>query len=145
MNTEELLHDTTKPYKSVDYKGIEYTVCRDFSHISRYKRLRQVIHYLDGTDRIKTLELQNNYSYKNLSIIYYKVPVDHENRLDLISYEYFGTASYSWILAYVNGISDGYTVFEGQTLMIPTALSDLFASGNVLSAVSPTSLNLGTE
>ena len=145
MNVEELQHDTTKPYKAVDYKGIEYTVCKDFGHISRYKRLRQVIHYLEGTDRYITLETQNNYSYENLEIEYYAVPADHENRLDLIAYEYFGTPSYSWIISYVNGIQDGYSAFEGQVLMIPTELSSLFTSGGVLSAVSPTSLNLGTE
>lgn len=144
MNIQELLHDTTKPYKSVDYKGIEYTVCRDFDHLSRYKRLRQVIHYLEN-NRFITLEIQNNYQYIDLEIEYYTVPVDRENRLDLISYEYFGNTSYSWIIAYINGIYDGFTIFEGQILMIPKNLSDLFKSGCVLSAVSPTALNLGTE
>ena len=142
---QELLHDTTKPYDEVDYRGIEYTVCKDYGHISRYKRLRQVIHLLEDNDRFITLETQNAYNYSDLNVEYYEVTTRTENRLDLISYEYFGTTSYSWIIAYINGISDGYTVLEGQTLMIPTALSDLFSSGCVLSAVSPTSLNLGTE
>lgn len=145
MDMQKLLHDTTKPYQEIDYHGIEYTVCKDFSHISRYKRLRQVIHYLEGTDRFKTLEIQNDYDYENLGIEYYEVTVQTENRLDLISYKFFGTASYNWIISYINGISDGYTVFEGQILLIPTALSDLFSSGNIFSAISPTSLNLGTE
>lgn len=141
----ELLHDTTTSYAEVDYHGIEYTVCKEFPHISRYKRLRQVIHYLEGTARFKTLELQNSYDYDNLDIEYYEVSVATENRLDLISYKYFGTTSYSWIIAYINGIHDGFTVSEGQILMIPTKLSDLFTAGCVLSAISPTSLNLGTE
>ena len=140
-----LLHDTTKPYKEVEYKGIEYTVCKEFDHISRYKRLRQVIHYLEGTQRFKTLEVQNSYDYDDIKIEYYIVTVETENRIDLISYKYFGTTSYSWIISYINQIYDGYTVFEGQVLMIPVNLSDLFKSGCVLSAVSPTSLNLGTE
>lgn len=142
---QTLLHDTTKPYEEVNYKGIEYTVCKDYDHISRYKRLRQVIHLLEGSDRFISLEIQNGYNYKDLSIEYYEVTTRTENRLDLISYSYFGTASYSWIIAYINGISDGYTVLEGQVLMIPTAFSELFSSNCVLSAVSPTSLNLGTE
>lgn len=145
MNIEALLHDTTKSYKKIDYKGIEYTVCKDFDHISRYKKLRQIIHYLENNDRYITLELQNSYDYNNLDIEYYLVTSDRENRLDLISYEFFGTTTYAWIIAYINEIQDGYTVFEGQVLMIPTVLSDLFTSGSVLSAVSPTSLNLGTE
>jgi len=145
MNIEELLHDTTKPYKNLDYKGIEYTVCKEYDHISRYKRLRQVIHYLEGNDRFISLEVQNHYDCQNVGIEFYVVPVDRENRLDLISYEHLGSASYSWIISYINGIQDGYTVFEGQLLMIPTAISDLFTSGNILSSVAVTSLNLGTE
>ena len=145
MNTQDLLHDTTDPYDEVDYQGIEYTVCRDFNHISRYKRLRQVIHYLEDNDRFITLEIQNNYDYSNLDCEYYTVPNMYENRLDLISYNYYGTTSYSWILAYVNGIEDGFTVYEGQVLTIPKQVTDLFKSGSVLSSVSSTTLNLGTE
>ena len=142
---EELLHDTTKSYDKVDYNGIEYTTCKDFSHISRYKRLRQVIHYLDGTDRFLTLEIQNSYDYENVAIEYYQVPVEEENRLDLISYRFYNTTSYAWVIAYVNGISDSYTVYEGQTLIIPTNITDLFKNGNVLSSIPVSSLNLGTE
>lgn len=142
---QELLHDTTKPYKVVEYHGIEYTTCKQFDHISRYKRLRQVIHYLAGTDRFITLESQNAYDYSNLEVEYYQVTVERENRIDLISYDYFGTTSYSWIIAYINNIIDGFTVYEGQILMIPTSIYDLFKDGSVLSSVSPASLNLGTE
>ena len=145
MNVEELLHDTTRPYKELDYKGIEYTTCKDYKHISRYKRLRQVIHYLEDSNRFIALETQNSYDYDHINFEYYVVTSDRENRIDLISYDYFGTASYSWIISYINGISDGYTVWEGQVLMIPTAITDLFTSGCVLSAVAVTSLNLGTE
>ena len=127
---EELLHDTTKSYDKVDYNGIEYTTCKDFSHISRYKRLRQVIH---------------SYDYENVAIEYYQVPVEEENRLDLISYRFYNTTSYAWVIAYVNGISDSYTVYEGQTLIIPTNITDLFKNGNVLSSIPVSSLNLGTE
>lgn len=144
MDAERLLHDTTKPYKVVDYKGIEYTVCKEFDHISRYKRLRQVIHYLES-NRFITLETQNSYDYSNLEIEYFIVPNELENRIDLISYKYFNSTSYSWVISYINGIQDGYTVYEGQVLMIPIHITDLFKSGGVLSAVSVTSLNLGTE
>jgi hypothetical protein len=141
-----LLHDTTKPYETVDYHGIEYTVCRDFDYISRYKRLRQVIHYTDEDhNRFIALETQNGYDYSSVEVEYYIVPNDYENRLDLIAYDKLGAASYAWVIAYLNNIEDGYTVLEGQTIMIPKALSDLFKSGCVLSSVPATSLNLGTE
>lgn len=151
MDILELQHDTTRPYKVVDYKGIEYTVCRNYNHISRYKRLRKVMHYLaknnkkNGLTLFTTLEVQNSYDYNNIKVEYYQVPITRENRLDLISYDFYGTTSYSWIIAYINRIYDGYTVYEGQVLMMPTELSELFASNCVLSSIPPTSLNLGTE
>ncbi len=145
MDTVKLLHDTTIPYQEVEYNGIEYTTCKDFEHISRYKRLRQVIHYLADNSRFLTLEIQNYYQTNNVDIEYYTVPADRENRLDLIAYEYFNSASYSWIISYINGISDGFTVHEGQILLIPTSLTSLFGSGNILSSIPVTSLNLGTE
>ena len=145
MNIEELLHDTTRPYRKIKHRGIEYTVCAKYDHISRYQRLRQVIHYERNNEIFKTLEIQNYYDYDNVHVEYYQVTVDRENRLDLISYDYYGTTAYSWIIAYINGIEDNYTVWEGQTLMIPIMLTDLFTSGCVLSAVAPTALNLGTE
>ena len=91
------------------------------------------------------LGIQNQYTYENIEVEYYEVPVVRENRLDLISYDFYGTTSYSWIISYVNGIPDGFTVWEGQVLMIPKNLVDLFKSGNVLSSIPPTALNLGTE
>lgn len=145
MDTQRLLHDTTIPYEFVEYNGIEYTTCKDFDHISRYKRLRQVIHYLSDNNRFLTLETQNVYDYPNLTVEYYSVPLIYENRLDLISYNYYNTPNYSWILSYINEIEDGFTVHEGQVLMIPVNISDLFASNSILSAVSVSALNLGTE
>lgn len=142
----KLLHDTTSPYKEVDYEGIEYTPCRDYNHISRYRRLRQVIHYINKQNkRFITNEVQNSYDYDNIEVEYFTVPLSMENRLDLISYKFYNTVSYNWVIAYINGIQDGYTVYEGQVLMIPKAITELFANGCVLSSVPATSLNLGTE
>lgn len=145
MSTSAYNYNTTTPYKTLPYEGIEYTVCKDYDHISRYRRLRQVIHYLEGTNRFVTPETQNSYDYNNLDIEYYIVPSDRINRLDLISYDYYQTTTYNWVIAYINEIADGYTVFEGQSLMIPTKINQLFGSGCVLASVPPTSLNLGTE
>ena len=141
----DLLHDTTNPYKEVDYNGIEYSTCKDFEHISRYKRLRQVVHYLDDNKRFTTLEIQNSYSYKGVEVEYYTVPVDRENRLDLISFDYYGTSTYAWVISYINGLPDAYTVHEGQLLLIPVNISSLFGTNKILSAIPVSSLNLGTE
>ena len=145
MRSDFYTYDTTRPYKELETGGIEYTVCKDYLHISRYRRLRQVIHHNEDGRRMETLEIQNEYDYSNVEVEYYEVFQDRVNRLDLISYDYYGTTSYSWVIAYVNGIQDGYTVFEGQILMIPKNISELFKSGCVLASVPATSIKLGVE
>lgn len=143
MDARRFLNDTTIPYEEVPYEGIEYSTCKDYDHVSRYRRLRQIVHHLDDLDRFTTLELQNGYDYSTLECEYYVVDESRQNRLDLISYDYYGTPSYAWVIAYVNGIEDGYTVLGGRVLKLPKSVSELFKNGSVLSAIPPTSLNLG--
>ncbi len=137
-------YDTLIPYEEVEYRGIQYTTCKDFEHISRYKDLRQVIHNPHDSERSVTLEIPNNFS-SNVEVQYYQVPYVEENRLDIISQKFLGSPMYSWVIAYFNGISDGYTVREGQKLAIPKSISALFANGEILASVSPYQLNLGEE
>ena len=138
-------YDTLIPYKVIPYDGIDYTVCRDFDHISRYKGLRQVVHNpSDPATRFITLETVNSL-VSHASYRYYVVPVAEENRLDLISYKFYGSPNYSWVIAYMNNIEDGYTVYEGQKVKILDSFSDLFAKGEILASIPPMSLNLGSE
>lgn len=139
------IYNTLIPYRVLPDNGIEYNVCRDYEHISRYKGLRQIAHNPDiDSQRYITLETPNIFT-SNTEVLYHEVQVVEENRLDLIAYKYFGSASYSWIIAYFNSIQDGFTVRPGQTLVIPKSLSALFNTGEVLAAIPVTSLNLGTE
>lgn len=138
------LLDTTNPYDVVERDEIEYTVCRDFDHISRYKGLRQVIHEGTQPDRYVALETSNAFT-TNLDVTYYTVPSHLENRLDIIAYKLLGSASYAWVIAYFNDISDGFTVQEGQKLAIPNNVSLLFNSGECLAPVSAFRLNFGSE
>ena len=138
-------YNTLIPYKVLDYTGIEYDVCRDYNHISRYKGLRQVAHNPDSsTDRFIALENPNPFE-SHVKVEYYEVPTVQENRLDLIAYEKLGSASYSWVIAYFNNIEDGFTVRPGQRLMIPKTFTSLFNNGEILSSIPATRLNLGTE
>lgn len=138
-------YDTLRPYDEVGYKGIQYSVCRDYGHISRHKGLRQVIHSPgDIYDRFIALETPNSFN-TGVDMQYYYVPAVEENRLDIIANKFLGSASYSWIIAYFNDISDGYTVREGQRLRIPKSISSLFSNGEILAAIPPLQLNLGTE
>ena len=138
-------YDTLVPYDEVEYGGIEYGVCRDFNHISRYRVLRQVVHNpSDISERFISPETPNPFT-TNCEVEYYDVPANEENRLDVIAYKKLGSASYSWVIAYFNQIEDGYTVREGQRLAIPKSISSLFNSGEILAAISPLQLNLGSE
>ena len=137
--------DLTTPYEVLDHEGIVYSVCRDFNHISRYRNLRQVVHLPGTTDRYVTLETNNPFT-THTEIKYHEVTINEVNRLDLIADAELGSATYGWVIAYFNGISDGYTVREGQRLKIPSkGITALFTSGEILASITQTRLNLGEE
>lgn len=135
--------DLTVPYNSVTYYGIEYQPCVDYSHISRYRNLRQVAH-LTEKGRFTTLETVNPF-VTHTEVKYHEVTVPEENRLDLIAQKELGSASYSWVIAYFNSIEDGFTVREGQRLRIPMNVTALLSSGEILAPITALRLNLGEE
>lgn len=139
-----VIQNTLTPYHEIDHRGIQYTTCRDFSHISRHACLRQVVHNPSDSDRFIALETANGFSTK-ADVIYHDVKVQEENRLDLIAHEYLGSAKYAWVIALFNNIEDGYTISEGQRLAVPTSVSSLFNRNEILAPVPATQLNLGTE
>lgn len=135
-----------EPYKILDHKGIDYSCCRDFSYISRYRGLRQVIHSPeDLDDRLIGLETPNPFISTNVEIRWHEVTNAEQNRLDLIANRYLGSPQYGWVIAYFNSIEDGFTCYTGQKLMIPTSITDLMQSGEILQNVSALQLNLGSE
>lgn len=138
------IQQTLIPYDVIEYDGIQYSNCRDFGHISRYKSLRQVIHNPSTEERFVALETPNTIT-SNIDVDYYEVPAEEENRLDIIANKLLGSPTYSWVISYFNRIEDGYTVREGQTLVVPKSFSSLFTTGEILASVSPYALNLGEE
>lgn len=138
-------YDTLTPYKTIEYRGIQYTVCRDYSHISRYRCLRQVVFSPKQSTRFIALETPNAVQATDLPVKYHEVTAIEENRLDIIANAELGSVTYAWVIAYFNKIADGYTVHEGQRLAIPTSVTALFSRGELLAPVSPTVLNLGSE
>jgi hypothetical protein len=136
--------NTTTPYKVLDYEGIDYGVCRDFNHISRYRGLRQIVHCPSSEERFVALETPNPFT-TTANVDFYDVPAHEENRLDIIAYKTLGDATYGWVIAYFNRISDGYSCPEGTRLMIPKSITVLFNKGEILQSVNPTTLNLGSE
>lgn len=137
-------YNTLIPYKELEYRPIQYGVCFDYDHISRYRGLRQVVRNANQPERFMALETPNTIN-RSADVTYYTVPLTEENRLDLIAKKLLGSASYGWVIAYYNGIEDGYTVLEGQRIAVPSSISSLFQSGEILASVPPLTLNLGTE
>ena len=136
--------DTLIPYQTIERDPIQYTYCYDYDHISRYKDLRQVIHQGESADRCVTLETSNPFS-SNAEVNYYTVPQQFENRLDMIAQEVLGSANYAWVIAYFNGIEDGFTAPAGSKLAIPASVYKLFEKGECLASITATRLNLGSE
>ena len=118
-------YSTLTPYKSIERDDIQYTYCYDYNHISRYKGLRQVIHQGLSSDRYVALETSNPFT-SDANVFYFTVPSRLKNRLDVIAAEKLGSASYAWVIAYFNGIEDGFSVDEGTVLRIPKSISLLF-------------------
>ena len=137
-------NETTKPYEKIERDEIQYTYCYEYDHISRYKGLRQVIHQGLSQDRFVALETSNSFNPES-DVSYYTVPASLENRLDLIAQQKLGSASYRWVIAYFNHIEDGFTCREGTRLAIPKSIASLMESGQILSPIPATSLNLGSE
>lgn len=145
MYTKPIYYDTLIPYKVLPHLGIEYNVCRNFDHISRYKGLRQVVHApLDQDQRFIALETVNPIDI-HASYSWYEVMPTEENRLDLIAKKFYGSAQYSWVISYMNRIEDGFSVASGQRIMILDNFMDLFNSGELLASIPAMILNLGAE
>lgn len=136
--------DLTAPYTTIKHDGIVYSTCHDYNHISRYRDLRQVVHCPNTVNRYLTLETVNPF-VTHTTVKYHEVTVAEENRLDLIAQNELGSATYGWVIAYFNKIEDGYTVREGQRLIIPNSITQLLDSGEILAPIPATTMNLGEE
>lgn len=136
--------DLTISYKTLPHEGVVYSVCKDFEHISRYRNLRQVVHCPNTVDRYVTLETTNAFT-TNTDVKYHEVTVEEIDRLDLIAQKELGSATYGWVIAYFNSIEDGYTVREGQRLVIPNSVTALLSKGEILAPITALKLNLGEE
>lgn len=138
--------NTITPYKTLDRcGGIQYSVCREFDHLSRYRCLRQVSRDRYTANRYVALETPNPAKSYNMEFAYHEVVPDEENRLDVIAHNLLGSASYGWVVAYYNSIEDGFTVKPGQVVRVPKDVYSLLSTGNILQSVPAMQLNLGSE
>lgn len=95
---------------------------------SRYRRLRRLEHE-DGTTRVETPE--KVVMLESTGDSFFTVTPDVENRLDLISYRFYGTPLYWWAIAYASEIKDPFKVPVGTVLRIPEP-STLYSIEGVL-------------
>lgn len=88
--------------------------------VSRYHRLNRIKddtgdEYVESYEPIEFPE--------NSDDQYHLVTPGEENRLDLISYKFYGTALLYWVIAEASGIEDPFNVPAGSTVRVPSRQS----------------------
>ena len=95
--------------------------------LSRYNIYKRLINE-DGDKYIETPTKIRIKQSKNDS--FYAVEKGYENRMDLISYKFFGTPLLWWAIANINNIQDPMDCPAGIILRIPT-LKSIYDSGSI--------------
>lgn len=95
---------------------------------SRYRKLNRVVddsndEYIEGYEPMTFPKSPDDR--------YHLVTPKEEDRLDLISHQYYGNPLLYWVIAEASGINDPFIVPAGSTLRIPSKQS-LYAYKGVL-------------
>lgn len=95
---------------------------------NRYKYLYTLLDdcgevYTETPDKIEVAE--------NSTDTYFIVDTDHENRLDLVSYKFYGTPLLWWVIAEASDIFNPLIVPVGTVLRVPVR-STLYGAKGVL-------------
>lgn len=96
---------------------------------SRYKRLNRVIDN-EGDEYIESYE--DLVFPKRNDDKFYEVESKYENRLDLISYKFYGTPLLYWVIAEASELVDPQIVPVGTLLRIPNRQSLYGVGGKLL-------------
>ena len=106
---------------------MRYSEPRKYDYISRYSVYRQIL--ADDT-------YLESYNQKYISSSerdqFHVVARNEENRLDIISNNYYGTPTYWWIIALANEFIDPFVLNVGTSVRIPP-LESIFELNGVLS------------
>lgn len=95
------------------------------SEVNRYKKTSRTASRYKYLDRIESdgyeyIESQDVLEFKRSNKdSFFAVPLGYENRLDLVSYKFYGSALYWWVIAVASGIQDPFVVPVGTVLRIP--------------------------
>lgn len=96
--------------------------------LGRYNVYRRLINK-DGKEYIETPD--KLYIEETRDDSFYSVESGYVNRLDLVSYRFYGTPLLWWAIAVVNHIDNPMDVKAGIVLRIPT-LKSIYNSGGLL-------------
>ncbi len=108
--------------------AIEYVENNEYSTISRYQILREI---LEGKDRY--LETYNQVIIPDSDEdVYHVVSQGEENRLDIIAQNYYGESSYWWAIALANELLDPFIVEVGTMVRIPPRTSLVDSKNEIL-------------
>jgi nucleoid-associated protein YgaU len=105
---------------------VEDKIVRDYSNFdsknqnSRYNR-KKVLVQEDGTEFLESFDKLN--LKESGSDKFHLVLAGEKNRLDIISYKYYGTPLLYWIIAEVNNLNNPTLVEPGTVLRIPSTTS----------------------
>ena len=97
--------------------SIVYSESNEYEKVSRYQILRTITE--DGKDRYLETYNQKFIPEKD-DDIYHLVKVSEENRLDIISNQYYGSPTYWWAIALANKFIDPFIVSPGTMIRIPS-------------------------
>lgn len=102
------------------YVLAHYQVQYDLASDDRYKHIDELLLY-DGK-RIKATmgPIDLGFSPDGFIQPIYIVSEDKENRIDLISLEFYGASKFWWVIAYINRLEDPLNIPKGKTLVIPS-------------------------
>lgn len=101
---------------SIDKVVRKYKDNSKYKEVSRYKDLWRILD--DEGDLYQETYDSINIDVRNSSI--HKVTQVDVNRLDLISYKYYNTPMYWWVIAEASGLYNPLLVPEGTILIIPS-------------------------
>ena len=108
---------------------MRYKVSKSDEPMSRYRDYYRIVDS-EGNHRIE--------SYDHVEIpytegdVYHKVSVSEVNRLDIIAFNYYGSAMLWWVVAEASDIINPFDVPVGTVLRIPPLVM-LYGEGGVLS------------
>lgn len=112
------------------YIPLEYLEPRLYKNANRYQGLRRI--QVNDTDKVIHETWVQKFIDQTSQDSFVTITIENENRLDIISYEYYETPRFWWVIALANNIIDPFDIPVGTTLRIPIIVS-LYNEGGVLS------------